>query len=204
MATGDTKLSICSDSLIMLGASPLSSFSEGTDSAQICDRLYDDTRDVVLQMYPWSFTYKKSQLARTTNTPTNEYQYEYTLPSDRLGSGVRAIYNSSAVGAIPIIAWEVFGTAVFTNETTVYADYQFRPSEDIMPTYFVQLLKYWMSWHIAEAVTDQLTKADYFKQIACGLPSENMRGGMFRQATQIDSQSRPSWSIDDFDLTAVR
>lgn len=204
MATGDTKLSICSDSLIMLGASPLSSFSEGTDSAQICDRLYDDTRDVVLQMYPWSFTYKKSQLARTTNTPTNEYQYEYTLPSDRLGSGVRAIYNSSAIGAIPIIAWEIFGTAVFTNETTVYADYQFRPSEDIMPTYFVQLLKYWMSWHIAEAVTDQLTKADYFKQIACGLPSENMRGGMFRQATQIDSQSRPSWSIDDFDLTAVR
>ena len=33
MATGDTKLSICSDALIMLGASPLSSFSEGTDAA---------------------------------------------------------------------------------------------------------------------------------------------------------------------------
>ena len=204
MATGDTKLSICSDSLIMLGASPLSSFSEGTDAAQVCDRLYDDTRDIILQMYPWSFTYKKSQLARTTATPTNEYQYEYTIPSDRLGSGVRAIYNSSAVGAIPVIAWEIFGSSVYTNETSVYADYQYRPSEDVMPTYFVQLLKYWMSWHIAEAVTDQLTKADYYKQIACGLPSENMRGGMFRQATQIDSQSRPSWSIDDFDLTAVR
>ena len=52
MATGDTKLSICSDALIMLGASPLSSFSEGTDAAQICDRIYDDTRDTLLQMYP--------------------------------------------------------------------------------------------------------------------------------------------------------
>ena len=38
MASGDTKLSICSDSLIMLGAAPLSSFSEGTDAAQVCDR----------------------------------------------------------------------------------------------------------------------------------------------------------------------
>ena len=205
MATGDTKLSICSDALIMLGASPLSSFSEGTDAAQICDRLYDDTRDTLLQMYPWSFTYKKSQLARTTNTPVNEYRYEFTLPSDRLGSGVRAIYNSNSVGAQSInTGWEVFGSSVFSNETTLYADYQFRPSEDVLPTYFIQLLKYWMTWHIAEAVTDQLTKAEYYKQVAAGLPSENMRGGMFRQCTQIDSQTRPSWQIDDFDLTAVR
>ena len=52
MASGDTKLSICSDALIMLGAAPLSSFSEGTDSAQITDRLYDDIRDSTLGMFP--------------------------------------------------------------------------------------------------------------------------------------------------------
>ena len=140
-----------------------------------------------------------------TNTPVNEYQYEFTLPSDRLGSGVRAIYNTGAIGAQTLnTGWEIFGSSIFSSETTLYADYQFRPSEDTMPTYFIQLLKYWMSWHIAEAVTDQLTKADYYKQVAAGLPSENMRGGMFRQSTQIDAQSRPSWQIDDFDLTAVR
>ena len=59
MASGDSKLSICSDALILLGAKPLSSFSEGTDSAQICDRIYDDVRDFVIGMYPWSFTIKK-------------------------------------------------------------------------------------------------------------------------------------------------
>ncbi len=61
-----------------------------------------------------------------------------------------------------------------------------------------------MTWHIAESVTDQITKADYYKTICVGLPSENMRGGMFRQATQIDSQLRPNLIIDDFDLTNVR
>ena len=205
MATGDTKLSICSDALIMIGASPLSSFSEGTDSAQVTDRLYDDIRDLVLGMYPWSFSYKKVQLAKTTATPVSEWLYEYPLPSDRIGSGVRAVFITSSAGASPINSgWEIYGDKILTSQTSIYVDYQFAPSEDVMPTYFVQLLKYFMAWHCAEAVTDQITKSEYYQSVAVGLPSENMRGGFFRQATQIDAQNRPTWAIADFDLTAVR
>ncbi len=205
MATGDTKLSICSDALIMLGASPLSSFSEGTDSAQICDRLYDDIRDMALGMYPWSFSYKKVQLAQTTNTPVTEWTYEYALPSDRIGSGVRAVFVTPSAGGTPVnTGWEILGDSLVTNYSTIYVDYQFAPSEDVLPTYFVQLLKYFMAWHISEAVTDQITKAEYFQLLSVGSLSENMRGGMFRQATQIDAQNRPNWAIDDFDLTSVR
>ena len=205
MASGDSKLSICSDALILLGAKPLSSFSEGTDSAQICDRIYDDVRDFVIGMYPWSFTIKKTQLSQLVDSPVNEYTYKYSLPSDMLGSGVRAVYDSSSTGVTPInTGWEIIGTELNTDLETVYVDYQYRPTEDVMPTYFVQLLKYYMTWHIAESVTDQITKADYYKTICVGLPSENMRGGMFRQATQIDSQLRPNLIIDDFDLTNVR
>ena len=40
MASGDTSLSICSDALLMLGASPISSFTEGTDEANVCNSLY--------------------------------------------------------------------------------------------------------------------------------------------------------------------
>jgi len=205
MASGDSKLSICSDALILLGAKPLSSFSEGTDSAQICDRIYDDVRDFVIGMYPWSFTIKKTQLAQLVDSPVNEYTYKYSLPSDVLGSGVRAVYDSNSTGVTPInTGWEIIGNELNTNLETVFVDYQHRPTEDVMPTYFVQLLKYYMTWHIAESVTDQITKADYYKTICVGLPSENMRGGMFRQATQIDSQLRPNLIIDDFDLTNVR
>ena len=205
MATGDSKLSICSDSLILLGSSPLSSFSEGTDSAQICDRLYDDTKDMLLGMYPWSFSYKKVQLAQTVNSPATEWTYEYSLPSDMIGSGVRAVFTSSVSGASSInTGWEILGDKLVTNETSIYVDYQCSPSEDVLPTYFIQLLKYFMAWHIAESVTDQITKAQYFQTIAVGSVSENKRGGMFRQATQIDGQNRPKRSMDDIDLTAIR
>ena len=64
MAAGDTAVSICADALILLGASPISSFNDGTDEANTCDRLYSDTRDMTLSMYPWSFAYKKVKLAR--------------------------------------------------------------------------------------------------------------------------------------------
>ena len=72
MAAGDTKLSICSDALIMLGANPLSSFTVGTDDAQVADRLYDDVRDTLLMQYAYSWSIKKVKLAQLVQTPINE------------------------------------------------------------------------------------------------------------------------------------
>ena len=204
MASGDTKLSICSDALIMLGAKPLSSFSEGTDAAQICDRLYDDIRDSTLGMFPWTFSFKKVQLARTINTPVNEFKYEYQLPGDRLNN-VRAVFNQGTSGARHIqYGWAIMGEKLLSSEEKIYVDYQYAPVESELPTYFIQLLKYMMAWNIAETVTDQITKADYFKNIATGTPSENMRGGFFRVATSIDSQNRQIEAIEDYSLISVR
>ena len=204
MASGDTKLSICSDALIMLGASPLSSFSEGTDAAQICDRLYDDLKDSLIACYPWSWSFKKAQLARLTEEPANEWKYFYQLPGDRL-AGVRAIFNSDSPGMRPIQrGWEILSDRLMTSEEQVWADYQFSPGESALPTYFVQLLKYAMAAEIAETVTDQITKAEYFERKAFGTPSENRRGGYFRVATNIDGSSKSVERMEDFTLIAVR
>ena len=204
MATSDTKLSICSDALIMLGAKPLSSFSEGTDAAQVCDRLYDDIRDSTIGMFPWTFSFKKIQLARTTDSPVTEYDYEYALPGDRLNN-VRAVFTSAASGANSInTGWEILGDKLITNETTIYVDYQYSTPENEMPSYFVQLMKYMMAWNIAETVTDQITKAEYFRNQAVGGAGENMRGGFFRVCTGIDSQNRQIEQFGDFSLIAVR
>lgn len=204
MASGDTKLSICSDALILLGASPLSSFSEGTDAAQICDRIYDDLKDSIISTYPWSWSIKKVQLARLTETPVSEWKYLYQLPGDTL-AGVKAVFNSSNPGIRPIShGWEIIGSKLQTNEEDIWVDYQFAPGESLLPTYFVQLLKYAMAAEIAEAVTDQLTKAEYFERKAYGTPSENRRGGYMRVAMNIDGGSKSVERIEDFPLIAVR
>lgn len=203
MAAGDTGISICSDALLLLGAKTITSFNDGTDEANVCDRLYPDVRNTTLSMYPWTFSLKKVQLQRLLTTPTSVWKYAYQLPGDRL-SNPRAVFDSGSPGAYANKDWEIQGDTLLTNLETVFIDYQYQTQEFAMPSYFVQLLKYQVAWHIAEAITEQQEKAARWQRVALGDPSENGRGGHFRQAANIDGQNNPVRVIEDFSLIAVR
>lgn len=203
MATGDTDIKICSDALLMLGANPISSFTEGTDESNICDRLYPDIKIRTLTMYDWSFSFKKTQLARLVTIPTNEYKYEYQLPADIIGRP-NAVYNTGSVDAYPQREYRLIGDKLLTNYEEVYIDYQYNVPEFALPHYFVQLLKYEMAWHLAMPITDQMNKSDYWRTVAEGTPGENGRGGYMRQAMNIDGQGSPTNAIQDFSLINVR
>lgn len=203
MATGDTSIKICSDALLMLGASPISSFTEGTDESNICSALYEDIKIRALTMYPWTFSFKKTQLARLVTTPANEYKYEYQLPSDIIGRP-DAVYESDDVGAAPRREYRLIGDKLLTDYEVVYIDYQYNVPEYALPHYFVQLLKYEMAWHLSLPITDQAEKSEYWRAIAEGTPGENGRGGYMRQAMTIDGQGNPTNAIQDFSLIDVR
>lgn len=203
MAAGDSSLSICSDALLMLGAKPISSFNEGTDEANICDRLYDDIKKQSLMVYPWSFSFKKIALSQLITTPTTEYKYEYQLPGDRIGPP-RQVYASATPGSPTIREYRIFGDKLLTNETSIYIDYPYDVQEFEMPVYFVQLLKYMLAWHLANPITDQTDKAQYWQSVAIGSPAENGRGGYLRTAMQIDGAGQPNQVIEDYSLIAVR
>ena len=203
MATGDTSIKICSDALLMLGASPISPFTDGTDESNVCDRLYPDIKIKTLASYPWSFSFKKVQLGRLLTTPTNEYKYEYQMPSDMIGVP-RAAYNTDSVNSHPVREYRLMGSTILTNYESVYIDYQYNVPEYALPHYFVQLLKYQIAWHLCTPITDQTEKTDYWKTVAEGTPGENGRGGYMRQAMSIDGQGQPTNAFQDFSLINVR
>lgn len=205
MATNDTDVSICSHALNLLGENTISSFSDGSTQAGICEALYPDVRAVMLSMYAWSFSIKKVDLARSATAPVNEWSYAYPMPSDSLTGVPRAVFASSEVGARPVTGgWEVYQKEIQTDYEDVTIDYQAIPLEAEMPSYFVQLLKYAMAWHLAEPVTDQITKAQHWERITVGNPGEAGRGGYFRQAATIDGQGTSTEMITDFPITDVR
>ena len=203
MAAGDSALSICSDALQMLGAKPISSFTEGTDEANVADSLYQDIKKQALLVYPWSFVYKKIALAQLLTGPTTEYTYAYQLPGDRIGPP-RSVTVSATPGSGTIRNYRIFGDQLLTNETSIYIDYPYDVQEYEMPVYFIQLMKYMMAWHLAIPITDQIDKATYWQGIAIGAASENNRGGYMRTATSIDGQGQPISVIEDYSLIDVR
>lgn len=204
MASGDTDVGICADALRLLGATVITSFTDGTEASGLCQALYPDIRDTSLTMYSWSWSTKKVALAQSTTTPINEWKYSYPLPADAIAGNPVAVFNTSNTSTNPIQEFEIYGNELVTNETTIYIDYVYRVPEDLMPTYFVQLLKYMMAWHLAEPVTDQTEKGNYWRGIALGASTENNRGGHFRQAMNIDGRGKPPQAIVDWPLVEAR
>ena len=210
MASGDTNITICNQALNLLGADTISSFSDtSNDAAAVCNNIYETVKRQTLSMYQWSFAFTKLQLSQSSTTPIGEWDYRYDLPSTAVAGQAFQVYNTKASLAQPITNFEMFyttsGPAIFTNEKTIFIDYiTSEVTEGLMPSYFVQLLVYMMAWHLAEPVTDQITKADYWKVTTLGTPSENGRGGYFRQAANADARGKPSYAIHEFPLTDVR
>ena len=93
---------------------------------------------------------------------------------------------------------------MYTDLETVFIDYQETVSESKMPVYFVHLLRNALAGELGIVITDQASKADYFRAIAYGSPGENGRGGLFREAVNIDSRGRLPQIIEDYALIQVR
>jgi len=204
MAAGDTDVSICSHALLLLGSSSITSFDDGTAGSGAASKIYPKVKSSTLGMYPWTFTLRKVQLGQLAASPTNVWTYAYQLPADMITGVPRRVFNSGQTG-IPVFKdYEIQGDQLLTDQTTIYVDYQQTVAEPAMPEYFVNLLVYQMAWHLAEPVTDQITKAEYWRGIATGSVQESGRGGYFRTATNIDSSGQSTQVIGDYLLTSIR
>lgn len=157
-----------------------------------------------MSRYDWSWSIKKVQISRLVTAPLNEWRYAYQLPGNML-TGVLAVFDSNSDAARPINhGWEIYGSQLFTNLETVYIDYQESTLEANMPPYFVRLLRIATAAELALVITDQVQKMEYLRGIAFGSPGENGRGGLFREAANIDSRGQLTKSIEDFSLIEVR
>lgn len=203
MATSDTNYSICSDALVLLGASAITDFTDG-DVGVTCGRLYPDLKDHLISVYPWSWSLKKVGLSKNVTAPVGEWDNAFDLPADLIGS-VISVFNSDSTGDTPRrYGWEVYGDQIYTNMDTVFIDYQYSVAEADMPTYFVRFLRVALAAELAIPVTDQASRAQDFRMQAYGSPGEGGRGGLLREAMNIDSRGKPPQIIEDYSLINAR
>ena len=79
MAT--TKIDICARALIMIGAQPISSFSDGSTEALVASNIYDDVVEASLTRCRWRFATTQAELSLLANAPTGRFDYAYQVPT---------------------------------------------------------------------------------------------------------------------------
>lgn len=93
-----SKAGICNLALSKIGANNIIAVDSQTKEGRQCSYLFEPVRDAVLTSCPWNFALKRAELARLSEVPDFEFNYQYQLPPDCLR--VVDIYDSGSGYAI--------------------------------------------------------------------------------------------------------
>lgn len=135
----------------MIGASPITSFSDGTTEATVAANLYEQTARDMLTRHRWHFASGQKQLSRLVDAPLDRWDAAYQLPADILRLSAVLVNNN-------VIAYDVYQDNVYCNASEndeVYADYIYRAIEEYWPPYFTKALEFELASIFAYSVAAQ-------------------------------------------------
>lgn len=163
MAT--TKVDICSRALVMIGASPISSFTDGSTEALVASNVYEDIVESSLTRHRWKFATNQKQLSLLTAKPEARYEYAYQLPAS---PGVLHIVSLSVNDYI--IPYTRYKDKLYVNtygsSHALILDYIYRVEEDYFPAHFRLALEYELASLFAGSVARDAGMINQFKQMS--------------------------------------
>lgn len=180
-----SKISLISKAIVLCGEKSINSLSENRYAAEVGSNLFEIIYENELQSNRWRFSIAKKALSRLTATPLNEWQYAYAMPSDML----------VPIGVFPKCNYEVYGSRIYTDESSVELDYQFKPDISALPAYFSLLLTY----ALAKNMIKPITESDSAVQIMQAAYTRQRNIALF-----ADAQGRPNKPITDSPFTSAR
>jgi hypothetical protein len=110
---------ICNLALLRLGAASITSLTDNTPEAKLCNILFDDMVDEVIMEGSWSSTIKRVALVKTTNTPAYGFTDEFQLPTSPFCLKVLEI-NEATTGTYD---FRIEGDKLLANVSTVSIKY---------------------------------------------------------------------------------
>lgn len=187
MAT--SKVQICSNALLMLGAQPINSFDDESDRALLVSNLWPNARDAILRAHPWNCAIKRVSLAPSVTAPAFDYAYQFDLPGDCL-----RVLSIGEKGAP--VSYEIEGRKVLTDESELLLRHIYRnddiPSWDAL---LVEAAEAYMAFTCAYPITKSASEQDVMAKLW------ELK---LRQARTIDGQENPPEEAGDFPLLNAR
>jgi hypothetical protein len=114
-----SQVQFCNLALSRLGANRITSLTDGTAEADLCNIFFDDIADQVMSEGSWSSTIFRVELAQTTNTPSFGYANEFQLPVDPKAIKILNIDEAVPGG----IDYRIEGDKLLSDEGTMKIRY---------------------------------------------------------------------------------
>ena len=172
-------VNMCNSALNLLGASTISSLTEDTKNARLCNQRFEPIRNRVMRSHNWNCLIKRVQLAQDSTGPVIEYTYGYTLPTDCLR--VLKVHNGTTDSVASDLDYKVEGRKIVTDITTIYLVYialVTDPNE--FDSYLREAISHQLAADICYAITNNSTLANNYMTRA----DERLREARFIDATE--------------------
>jgi hypothetical protein len=151
-----TEVSICSNALRRLGDDPITSLTEDSERARLCNAFYAPARDSVLRSHPWNFAITRASLTQLSTTPAYGFDYQYALPTDPYCLRVLQMEFQDYIFKIENLSTE--GRVLLTNEDTAKILYIARITDAaLFDSLFVDCLEAKLATQLTYPVTNSVT-----------------------------------------------
>lgn len=151
-----TEVSICSNALRRLGDSPITSLTEDSERARLCNAFYEPSRDAVLRSHTWNFAITRASLAKLSDAPAFEYANQFALPTDPFCLRVLKMEFEDYEFKIENLAGQ--GRVLLTDEGTANIIYIARITDpSLFDSMFVDVLTSKLTVDLAYPITNSTT-----------------------------------------------
>ena len=148
-----TEVSICSNALRRLGDSPITSLTEDSERARLCNALYAPARDSLLRSHAFNFSITRASLAQLSTAPSFEFAHQYLLPTDPFCLRVLKMEFDDFKFKIENLAGE--GRVLLTDEGTANILYIARITDpNLFDSIFVDTLTAKLAAELAYPITN--------------------------------------------------
>ena len=149
----------------MIGAQPITSFTDGSTEALVANNVYEDITQASLTRHKWRFATNQKTLSLLTNTPVGRYDYAYQVPTNPEVLQINTITVNDYV--IPYARYQDY---IYVNSygssSTLVMDYIYRVDEAYFPPHFVLALEYELASIFAGSVARDAAMIKQFKELA--------------------------------------
>jgi len=184
---------IANAALTKIGASTITSFTDGSKNANRIAIQYPFVRDDLLRRHNWNFATKQLKLARSSTTPVSAYDYAYPLPADWLRT-ISVSDSDSGSAGLPFREEIVDNQrCILANSDQVYLRYIADASDpNVMPADFQWALIVALARSVAVSIANSNTMEDQLRSEAdTALMRAKSSDGM---GATPESRPRGSWA----------